>query len=476
MAIGNEGEASNGRNENGGQGAASANWRSERSASIYGVDQAAGVGTGSGTPVNGARPRVAMSGVVRNVEEWMRGLGATNSRRVEGGVRPNFASNRYESSVRERGAGESGAGTETTRDELVFELREQNRRMAETNRLVMEQLAMQQRVAQRQQVEQQNEFTRTLEAVVNRVMPAAGGNRLGGMEAGGRRLQTEALAQITEFWGGLDEAVEEWIETMEGVAEAYEWTGPQHRQAAVSKMRGSARDWHMIEGVEREEWVEWKRGLITAFGTVLTIDQWMAQVKKRTRKPDENIRAYCYSKWRLCRRCPVDIGEREIVRYLTQGIRNQQVEAMILAARPHTLDDFFVAIREWEEFMQGREGTGERVGTERRSQVKTDERGEVDGTSPLLSQIAKLTEEVGKLHAKWEKAESEARRPSAPRALSPGPTVRFQMGTGVQEQTRRFQSGSCFNCGKLGHISAFCPDKTQTEQSGAAAANGAGNV
>lgn len=42
--------------------------------------------------------------------------------------------------------------------------------------------------------------------------------------------------------------------------------------------------------------------------------------------------------------------------------------------------------------------------------MKTGGRGESDDTSPLLTQIAKLTKEVGRLHVKWEKAELEAHR------------------------------------------------------------------
>ncbi len=86
------------------------------------------------------------------------------------------------------------------------------------------------------------------------------------------------------------------------------------------------------------------------------MDQWVAQVKGRVRRHDETLRAYCYSKIKICGRNPAaELTEPEIVRYLPLGMRNTQAESLILAARPRTLEDFFIKIIEWEGFALNRE-------------------------------------------------------------------------------------------------------------------------
>ena len=135
----------------------------------------------------------------------------------------------------------------------------------------------------------------------------------------------------------------------------------------------------------------------------MTVDQWVAQVQGRVRQADESIRAYCYSKVRICRRCPVPINDREIIRYLTLGINNAQVESVVLAAKPRTLDEFFTTVREWEEFDldKGRE-IRHPSGSAPVDIPKPASPGEQRQGSPLQIQIATLQDRVNMLQSKWE--------------------------------------------------------------------------
>ena len=86
------------------------------------------------------------------------------------------------------------------------------------------------------------------------------------------------------------------------------------------------------------------------------MNQWMAQVMGKVRLQDETVRSYCYTKIEICGRYPGGaLPEMEVIRYLTPGMNNPQAESFILTSRARTMDDFFVAIREWEEFALDRE-------------------------------------------------------------------------------------------------------------------------
>lgn len=45
------------------------------------------------------------------------------------------------------------------------------------------------------------------------------------------------------------------------------------------------------------------------------------------------------------------LNERSVIRYLTLGLKNEQVESIILAAKPRT---FFETVKEWEAFVGDR--------------------------------------------------------------------------------------------------------------------------
>ena len=57
---------------------------------------------------------------------------------------------------------------------------------------------------------------------------------------------------------------------------------------------------------------DWRDTLLEAFGNTLTIDQWTTQVKGKVRQEGETVRAYWYSKVRICalpRRFAITAGD-----------------------------------------------------------------------------------------------------------------------------------------------------------------------
>lgn len=99
-----------------------------------------------------------------------------------------------------------------------------------------------------------------------------------------RKVTHEAVSQIPEIQRDLEELADEWVHILEEVAGSYEWTLDQRRQMAVSKMRGSARDWHILDGVKIVGWDDWFARFLQAFGNELTLDQWVVLVQARERK------------------------------------------------------------------------------------------------------------------------------------------------------------------------------------------------
>ena len=164
------------------------------------------------------------------------------------------------------------------------------------------------------------------------------------------RVTREALEQIAEFKGVRGDDANDWVAAIDELGQRYSWAASHYREAATSKLRDSAKDWHMETGVRFRDWNDWRVHFLLAFGRVLTIDQWSRLAIEKKRRLDESIRSYCYAKLRLCRRCPHALSEEETIRYLVLGLNEGRAENVILAARPRTLASFFRLVGELEDF------------------------------------------------------------------------------------------------------------------------------
>ena len=321
---------------------------------------------------------------------------------------------------------------------------------------------------------------------------------------GERKLDDVAMAQISEFYGRRDEYATEWVEQVDEVATSYNWTDGQRRRAAVSKLRASARDWYVACGQGAfEEWDEWREAFLEAFGCTLTLNQWMAQVMGKVRRENETMRSYCYSKIKICMRFPLGVlPESEVVRYLTLGMNNPQAESFILTSRARTIDDFFIAIREWEEFALDREPSPSQYTPSMPVAVPIATRAEHEPLTPTL--VASL---IKRFETQGQVAEVGARsKPAAP--VSPGnslftfqhphqqatfrppanafpqqgaynnqgtyrplatqppprrPSVQFAPDPQVAQPAAP-RRGGCFRCGQMDHRVAHCPINVVEDQ------------
>ena len=392
-------------------------------------------------------------------------------------------------------------------DRLVRELIEQNRVMIQHMAQVEEQRAEDQRRADRQRTEdlrRAEDLQRQLALALNNVVGQVAAAPAAPPRAE-RKLDPVAMAQIPEFYGRRDEYVREWVELVHEVATSYNWTDGQRRQAAVSKLRSSARDWYVEYGQGAfEEWEEWREAFVEAFGCTLTMNQWMAQVMGKVRRQDETVRSYCYSKIKICGRYPGGaLPEMEVIRYLTLGMNNPQAESFILTSRARTMDDFFVAIREWEEFALDREPLEPEYPLSKPVAIPVEAHSGQGPLSPTAEKVNSLIETIAKLQSQWSDVGTRFSRPATPvdprtfagfqhphqqpafrqpanyfaphnnqgvqRPLFSGPlnpqipprrpSVQFapEFQAAQPDASRRVPHGACFRCGQMGHFAAHCP-------------------
>ena len=101
-------------------------------------------------------------------------------------------------------------------------------------------------------------------------------------------------------------------------------------------------------------------------------------------------------------------------------MRNVQAESLILAARPRTLDDFYITIREWEEFAVDREAEPAYQSTSRPVDIPTLTAR--DGSrSPTLEKINSLVDRVDKLQSQWDEVGTRFNRPATSVSLGAHP-------------------------------------------------------
>lgn len=215
--------------------------------------------------------------------------------------------------------------------DLIRELMAQN---AQLNRFIMEQTH---RAEQNQAtvVNALNTFTRQVGG-----LPAA-------LNPGGR-LPREGLEQISEFRGLTNEDAADWVTELEDIGRLFGWTPEEQRRAALTKLQGNARDWQGTAGTRYANWADWRVGFLAAFGQVLTTEEWVQRMRSRVRRPEESVKAYSYSKMRICTKNPVAMTEPEMIKWLVVGIDDQVYKSSILAARPQTMDAYFQVLEELE--------------------------------------------------------------------------------------------------------------------------------
>ena len=336
-------------------------------------------------------------------------------------------------------------------------------------------------------------------------------------EAREKRVEALALAQIPVYSGQGVDAVE-WIEVLEEVAESNGWSLDQRRQVAMAKLENSARDWHMGEGRDHRRWVDWKAEFLLAFGRPRSFYDWTTKLHERTRMPTETLLEYCYAKKRLLRMGPqgVQMSDQDQIRCLLKGIGEREVETMILATKPRTLQEVINSIRS-HELHYGTTVAPVPTPSISRPNALTLQPQPVNATTPgadvsvgtppivrvertitrladLLAKSEQRQERMEKQMALMQLSSTPATQPpptytssrppptfyntstfqtpsssfQTPSSSFQTPNSTYQTPQGVVTGANAWQVGNrtCFTCGREGHISRECDQQRGRRNSG----------
>ena len=326
-----------------------------------------------------------------------------------------------------------------------------------------------------------------------------------------RKLTSFSLGLLPEFNGEGMQAANEWVEKIEELGVSYGWSQSEHRQAACTKLVGSAMDWHLAVGKERITWPGWRQSFLVAFGRPLTMDQFVEMARGRVRAPNESISCFCYAMQRICARSPIQLDERSIIRYMLLGLNDAGAENALVTAQPNTLENFYELVRSLEMHRVDR-GAISQVRPHAShssflnvSQAETPSDSSIPGVSALrtstsvppprdpfsiiLERMDKIETEIRNVSARQSFASRSFSTPahqgtnslagwrtSTPANMGPPPSAaalsprRGPQSPGrsimASPSTRSVSFGTttfadprtCFSCGKRGHIQANCPE------------------
>ncbi|XP_049267391.1 uncharacterized protein LOC125756558 [Rhipicephalus sanguineus] len=149
-------------------------------------------------------------------------------------------------------------------------------------------------------------------------------------------------SSIPQFAGLHSHSVNTWLDDVRRVQQLASWDDATTRLIAASKLKGTARDWHLAFGNQYSTWATWSAALKDTFCTELSLIEWQEQVMRVTQAPSESLHQYAFAKLKIIERCPVHLSEAQKIDYLLHGLREQHILAAIAANRPPTVAELFL--------------------------------------------------------------------------------------------------------------------------------------
>ncbi|XP_049519913.1 uncharacterized protein LOC125944091 [Dermacentor silvarum] len=147
-------------------------------------------------------------------------------------------------------------------------------------------------------------------------------------------------SSIPQFAGLHSHSVNTWLDDVRRVQQLASWDDATTRLIAASKLKGTARDWHLAFGNQYSTWATWSAALKDTFCTELSLIEWQEQVMRVTQAPSQSLHQYAFAKLKIIERCPVNLSEAQKIDYLLHGLREQHILAAIAANRPPTVAEF----------------------------------------------------------------------------------------------------------------------------------------
>ncbi|XP_049270932.1 uncharacterized protein LOC125758148 [Rhipicephalus sanguineus] len=270
-------------------------------------------------------------------------------------------------------------------------------------------------------------------------------------------------SSIPQFAGLHSHSVNTWLDDVRRVQQLASWDDATTRLIAASKLKGTARDWHLAFGNQYSTWATWSAALKDTFCAELSLIEWQEQVMRVTQAPSESLHQYAFAKLKIIERCPVHLSEAQKIDYLLHGLREQHILAAIAANRPPTVAEFISTCTSLDKSAQHLHAKA--------------------SPSPFAISVLPPTQPFRAAKpAERQQPRSEQSTPQSSRGATPKTRI-SELPTEQQEATYAaisaqygapaFRSGQdlsqavCYQCHALGHLASKCPTRTSRLSSSA---------
>ncbi|KAG0444727.1 hypothetical protein HPB47_013457, partial [Ixodes persulcatus] len=241
-------------------------------------------------------------------------------------------------------------------------------------------------------------------------------------------------SSISTFEDSKTTSTKRWLEELEKTKQLAAWTDSTLRAIAISKLRGTAKNWHLAASHAHASWTDWKAALLQQFSDQLTLIEWQRRVMERLQTPTETLHQYTFAKLRLLARCPVLLTDQQRIEYIIQGIADRQVTNAIAAQCPPTVDAFIAIVTQLDNAS---------LHVRRTHDPLTRDGNRIPNSLNSCRTNARISH--------LPPAEREARYDAiAQRYNAPA----YRSGKDLRDAV-------CFRCRNKGHLSAKCPESRQ---------------
>ncbi|CAN7941779.1 unnamed protein product, partial [Ixodes hexagonus] len=231
-------------------------------------------------------------------------------------------------------------------------------------------------------------------------------------------------SSISTFEDSKTTSTKRWLEELEKTKQFAAWTDSTLRAIAISKLRGTAKNWHLAAGHAHASWTDWKAALLQQFSDQLTLIEWQRRVMERLQTPTETLHQYTFAKLRLLARCPVLLTDQQRIEYIIQGIADRQVTNAIAAQCSPTVDAFIA----------------------------------------VVTQLDNASLHVRRTHDPLTlggNCINNSRLPAAPMPEARYDAIAQRYNAPAYRSGQDLRDAVCFRCRNKGHLSAKCPESQQ---------------
>lgn len=168
-----------------------------------------------------------------------------------------------------------------------------------------------------------------------------------------RGPRAAAVGLVQSYSGLTSESLADWLSVLNRTSVSEGWSDDMKRQVAIGKLSGPALQWHDLSGNQQATWPLWLAALEATFRPRLSLVEWCLQIERRVQLPSESGAQYALEKVKLCRLCPHQLADGDIVNYLSKGLIMPDQRSIMLANPPGNIDAFITRIRDLESVSCG---------------------------------------------------------------------------------------------------------------------------